>query len=331
MKSRTPRAAVAALFPILLLSGCGSRIDTFRPVTEEGKEVAGLFTLVMILSVLVFLLVAVVLILILYRFRERQAGEPSRRSGDRRLEIAWTATPAVLLTVVFVLMLRTMDAVDGGADEAEMTVEVIGHQWWWEYRYPDLGVVTANELHLPVGVPVRLELASDDVIHSFWVPRIGWKMDLMPNDTNVMTVTLDETGVFDGACAEYCGTQHAWMRVRLVAQPQSDFDAWVAAQRQPASVPAGELERLGEDIFFSNTCVNCHTIRGTTADAAVGPDLTHFGSRETIGAGVVENTSEHLAAWVADPASIKPGVLMPGYRLTEEETTALVAYLEGLT
>ena len=211
-----------------------------------------------------------------------------------------------------------------------MRVEVVGHQWWWEYRYPDLNVVTANELHVPVGVPLRLELTSNDVIHSFWAPQFGWKKDAIPGKTNTMPVQVDQPGVYDGTCTEYCGTQHAWMRVRVVAQSTDEFNAWVQQQQQPASSSQDPTAARGQQVFTGSTCVNCHTLRGTTANGQVGPDLTHFGSRSIIGAGVLENTPDNLRQWISNPQAIKPGVLMPGYSsLSDDDLTALVTYLEG--
>jgi cytochrome c oxidase subunit II len=223
------------------------------------------------------------------------------------------------------LTVRTMATVEAEA-ASPLRVRVIGHQWWWEYEYPDLGIVTANELHVPVGRPVRLELESADVVHNFWIPQFGWKKDNTPNHVTPMNVVVDEPGVFDGACTEFCGTQHAWMRIRAVASPPEQFEAWVARNQQPAP---GAAPR-GQQVFQQHTCVNCHAIQGV-GGARVGPDLSHFGSRTTIGAGVLENTPENLRAWLIDPQRSKPGALMPGYvDLPDDDLRALVDYLEGL-
>jgi cytochrome c oxidase subunit 2 len=265
----------------------------------------------------------------LVRYRAGAPGEPSEREGNRRLEIVWTAAPALLLIVLFIITVRAMlNVKDPPADE--LRVEVIGHQWWWEYRYPDGNVVTANELHLPADTPVRLEITAADVIHSFWVPQLGWKQDAIPNKTNVMHVMIDQSGTWDGACAEYCGAQHAWMRINLIVQPPADFNAWLQSQAQPAAAPADELAQQGQQVFLANTCLNCHAIGGTAANATVGPNLTHLASRATLGAGVIANTPDELTRWVVNAPAVKPGVLMPAFTLTAAELRALTHYLEGL-
>jgi cytochrome c oxidase subunit 2 len=316
---------------LLGLAGCGSRPDSIDPVTDSGRSISDLFLISMVLSGLVFLLVASLLVYLIIRFRGRAGdGSASEREGNRPLEIAWTAAPALLLVVLFVLAVRTMLAVEDDPGPAALHIRVIGHQWWWEYQYPDLGFVTANELHVPVGTPVRLDLDGGDVIHSFWVPRIGWKMDAIPGKTNTMTFEVDDAGTYDGGCTEFCGVQHAWMRIRVVAEPPDQFDAWVQRQQQSAQPAQDEIARGGEDLFLQSTCVNCHTVRGTQAGGTVGPDLTHLGSRTTLGSGVLDNTPEELARWIQDAHSVKPGVLMPTYNFTEDELQALVRYLEGL-
>lgn len=310
---------------VVAATGCGS-IDSFRPVTPQGNAVIDLFAFVMALAFLVSGGVAVAAFYAMFRFRDRPgAPEPAQVHGNTRVEIAWTAAPLALLAVLFYLTVRTMATVEAEPATA-LRVRVIAHQWWWEYEYPDLGIVTAYELHVPVGQPVRLELLSDDVVHNFWVPQFGWKRDNTPNHVTTMNVLVDEPGVYNGACTEFCGTQHAWMRILVVAETPEQFAAWAARQQQPAPLTAP----LGRQIFLQNTCVNCHAIQGV-GTARVGPDLTKFGLRADIGSGVIPNTPENLAAWIVDPQRIKPGVLMPGYPgFSEEELRALVDYLEGL-
>jgi cytochrome c oxidase subunit 2 len=333
IRSPLARLCRTSLFALLLafaLAGCGTP-DALNPATNNGSRVFNLFVISMVVSALVFLLVIGLLAYIIIHFREgAREEEPSQTSGNRSLEIGWTVAPAIVLTIIFILTMRTMLAVDDPPPADGMQVEVIGHQWWWEYRYQNGDVVTANELHLPVGQPIQLNITAADVIHSFWVPQIGWKMDAIPNKTNTMTVRFDSPGEFDGACAEYCGTQHAWMRLHVVAQPADQFQAWLQQEAQPAAQPAAGVALGGQQVFLANTCQSCHTIAGTSAKGTVGPDLTHFGSRPTIGTGVVDNTDANLRDWIKDPKSIKPGVLMPGYTLSQEELTALVSYLEGL-
>ena len=310
-----------------LLAGTGCRqLDGFATVTPQGGAIVELFVLELVLAALVVAAVAVAACYAMVRFRDRPGSpEPPQIHGNTKLELAWTAAPVLLLAVLYVLTVRTMAAVDAEPASA-LRVRVIAHQWWFEYQYPELGIVTANELHLPVGQPIRLELESADVAHTFWVPQFGWKRDNTPNHVTPLRFMVEQPGVYDGACTEFCGLQHAWMRIRAVASPPEQFQAWVARQQQPApaAVPRGQ------QVFQQHTCINCHAIQGV-GGARVGPDLSHFGSRSTIGAGVVGNTPENLRAWLVDPQRIKPGVLMPGYPdLPEEDLRALVDYLEGL-
>jgi cytochrome c oxidase subunit 2 len=305
--------------------------DSFAVVTPQGAAIASLFWVALVLSALVFALVVGVLVVTLVRDRGRPGDpDPEQVHGNRTLEITWTVLPALLLAVMFGLTVRTMQTVNA-EPSSPLRVQVIGHQWWWEYRYPDLGVVTANELVLPTGTPVRLELTSADVIHSFWVPQIGWKKDVIPSQANTMNVQVDQAGTYDGPCTEYCGTQHAWMRIRLVAQPPDAFDGWARAQQQPATSPANPSTVRGAQVFASNSCVNCHAIAGTSAVAQVGPDLSHVGSRSIIGAGVLDNTPAALERWIRDPQGPKPGVLMPAYpNFSDADLASLAAYLSGL-
>ena len=318
----------------LLLAGgvaCTLPVDTLNPVTPQGLAISNLFNLALALSALILALVVGLLLVAIPRYRERPgAPEPPQIHGNRNLEIFWTATPALLLTVIFFLTLRTMHVVDAAAPGA-LRVQVLGWQWWWEYRYPELGVVTANELHVPVGVPLELELTGGDVIHSFWAPQLIGKRDAIPGKWNVLRPQVQQPGIYDGACTEYCGMQHAWMRIRVVATPPDQFDAWVRGQQQPAAPPPDPLAARGQQVFLQHTCVNCHTIRGTPADGRVGPDLTHFGSRTTLGAGVRANTPENLREWIEHVQTVKPGALMPNFAgLPSADLDALVAYLQGL-
>jgi len=211
-------------------------------------------------------------------------------------------------------------------------VVAIGHQFWWEYRYPALGVVTANELHVPVSddnhsTPTFIQLLSADTDHSFWVPRLAGKTDLIPNHPNSMWIDPHEVGVYLGQCAQYCGTQHAKMLLRVYVQPRADFDRWIQEQRQPALVSAASQ---GQRIFETTACINCHTVAGTSANGRFGPDLTHLMSRDTIAAGVAANTPQHLRQWILNPDAIKPGSLMPAMQLSDQELDSLTAYLETL-
>jgi cytochrome c oxidase subunit 2 len=293
-----------------------------------------LTTFIMVVAVLVALLIATLLTLSLVRFRRRPDELPPQGHGDRRLEIAWTAAPAALVTVVFALTFAAMRGPltpgAGVPTGAQPEIQVIGHQWWWEIRYPQAGVVTANVLHLPVGRPVLVTLEASGVQHDFWVPELGQKMDMYPGKVNYIWLEANAPGQYQGACAEFCGVQHAWMRILAVAQPPAEFDAWLAAQATAPAASAAPLAQRGQTIFAVQNCGSCHTIAGTPWNGLAGPNLSHFGSRPTISAGVLENTTENLHRYLRDPQAVKPGINMPNFRLTAEEIDALTAYLESL-
>ena len=278
------------------------------------------------IALLIFIGVEGALVYAIWRYRASRnvAGEPATFENNRRLEIAWTAAPALILAVVFVLTLGAMAEINGAGVAPAMRIAATGHQWWWEFGYG--GTKTANELHIPVATPIDLDLTSVDVIHSFWVPELGPKMVMLPGTTNHLRLFARRAGSFEGQCAEFCGVEHAWMRIRVIVQSQSDFDSWLAAQRAPASTQGGD----GQRVFVSNICVSCHTIAGTAAAGTAGPDLTHVASRTTIGAGVLPNDVAHMRAWLADPQRYKPGSLMPRVPLSDADLDALAAYLGAL-
>ena len=291
------------------------------------------------LSAGVFLVVEGALIWAIFRFRRRHGdddAEPPQVYGSTPIETAWFLVPALIILVLFLVTARTILALQ--KDEpppGALEVTVVGHQWWWEFRYPTLGVTTANELHIPVSDSTNADsdvtffrLESADVVHSFWIPRLAGKIDVIPNHENLMWVEPFETGTYFGQCAEYCGTQHANMRIRVIVHSQEDFEAWVAAQREPAVLDASVAG--GRRVFERTACVNCHTVRGTNADGTFGPDLTHLMSRETIGAGAAPNTPDNLRAWVNDPDHFKPGSNMPAMKLTEAQVDSVVAFLATL-
>ena len=302
------------------------------PVTPQGQAVSGLFNLALWLSVGVFLLVVGVLAYVLLRFRARSDADedPPQVEGNRRIELIWTVTPLLLISVLFVLAVRTLDRMEAAAP-SPLRVRVVGHQWWWEYEYPDLGVRTANELRVPTGRPLQLEITSADVIHSYDVKAFGWKSDAVPGKVNLLRVEVGQAGRYDGDCTEYCGIQHAWMRVDMLAEPPEQFDGWVRGQLAPAAEPADPAGVRGKAVFLGNTCVNCHTVRGVGPSPRVGPELTHVGSRPTIGAGVRPNTRADLRRWLQEVQAVKPGALMPAYAdLPGQDLDALAAYLESL-
>lgn len=319
---------------LLALAGCTARPESFDPISSRGRSVSDLFILTLVLMAVIFIALVVLVAYILFRFRSRPDGPAPRVVGHtNRWQAGWIAGMVVLFVILGVIMARTMHKVTA-EDAGAVTIQVIGHQWWWEFRYPDSGVVTANELHVPVDTPLRLRIDGADVIHSFWVPQFGWKMDAIPGKTNTMSVELDRAGTFEGACTEFCGAQHAWMRIRVVAQPADQYKDWIAQQQQPSALAQGALAQQGQKIFLENTCINCHTVRfadGSRTPGGVGPDLTHVGSRETIGAGVLPNTPDNMRRWIRNADAIKPHVLMPGFdSLTDDEVEALTEYLEGL-
>jgi cytochrome c oxidase subunit II len=304
-------------------------MESFDPVTPEGLAISNLFWLELAISGALLLLVLGVMVVALIRFRARadDLSDPPQVHGSRRLELIWTATPVGTLAVIFVLVVLVMRTVNAPIPDAQPLV-ITGHQWWWQYTYPNQQVIAANELHVPVGSGVQISLESVDVIHSFHVPQFGWMQDMVPGKTNSMSVVVDRPGVFDGTCNQYCGLQHAWMRLRVVAEPQDQFNNWAAQQAAPAA-PTGSR---GEQVFQQNSCVACHTIRGLSgATGTVGPDLTHLASRTTLGAGVIDNTPDNLRAWISNPQAIKPGVLMPAFSsLPPADLQALTDYLAGL-
>jgi cytochrome c oxidase subunit 2 len=238
--------------------------------------------------------------------------------------------PVVVLAVLWVLTLSDMSALSHPRRSAAMKVQVVGHQWWWEVRYPQQGFVTANDIHIPVGRPVEVELTTDDVIHSFWVPQLTGKTDLISGRTNRMWIQADRPGVYRGQCAEYCGLQHANMIFYVVADAPATFREWVSREGQAAATPTSSEAVRGRDVFLSSACVGCHTIRGTDARGKVGPDLTHIGSRISIGAGALSNTPSKLAIWISDSQSVKPGNLMPPIPLSPSDLKAVVAFLDAL-
>jgi cytochrome c oxidase subunit 2 len=255
---------------------------------------------------------------------------PPSRASNRFIVINGIAIPAIILSIVFGLNLNTLTALAPGNVEPALTIEVIGHRFWWEVRYPHHEVVTANEIHIPTGARVELRLSSQDVIHSLWIPELNGKADLIPGQTNRMYLYTDRAGEYHAACAELCGVQHAFMLLHVVAQPPDEFDAWIAQQQQPAPQPADEIALRGQQIFLGSACVYCHTIEGTSASGVIGPNLTHLASRKSLGAGVVPNTRGNLAGWLIDSQGIKPGNEMPPIYLQGDDLQALLTYLETL-
>ncbi|QGN49908.1 cytochrome c oxidase subunit II [Micromonospora sp. WMMD558] len=315
----------------LALTACGPDQSMLSPVGADAGRAAGLWWLMFWLGAGIWVVVTAATLYALYR---RQPGRHDPLAGRR-----WENTPLiwggiVLPSIVLVVLTgATVDAMrhaDPPAAAEATVVQVIGHQWWWEVRYPERNVVTANEVHVPAGRPVRLELRTADVIHSFWVPALAGKIDLIPGRSNTLWINTDRPGVYEGQCAEFCGLQHAKMRFRVVVDDEPRFQEWLAAQGESAAEPADALAARGRQVFLSASCVYCHTIRGTATVSAIGPDLTHLASRDTLAAGIIPNTKGHLGGWIIDPQQVKPGARMPNNYLPPDDLQALLAYLGSL-
>jgi cytochrome c oxidase subunit II len=319
---------------------CGSSAhgtNIFVPASTPAKSIANLSVFVLVITGLIFAVVFTLLFYSVVKFRARatDAGrEPAQVYGSTQIELAWTIIPILIVVVLFLATARVIHAIQDAPEPADaVQVTAIGHQYWWEFRYPRLGIVTANELHIPVSdpshpTPTFLQLLSADTDHSFWVPELAGKTDLIPNHPNRMWMDPQRTGIFLGQCAQYCGTQHAKMLLRVSVDSPEDFAAWVRAQQSPAVEDTSAI--VGRRVFESNACMNCHAVAGTAADGRFGPDLTHLMSRTTIAAGAAQNTHDNLRLWIQDPSAIKPGSLMPSMKLSDADLDAVVSYMETL-
>ena len=311
--------------------------NIFEPHSTPAESIRQLSHFVLGITGLIFLVVFGLLSYVVVKFRRRLADaerEPAQVYGSTQIELAWTIIPILIVVVLFLATARVIHAIQDAPKPVEaVEVTAIGHQFWWEFRYPKLGIVTANELHVPVSDPAHptptfLKLLSADTDHSFWVPQLAGKTDLIPNHPNGSWLDPHETGLFLGQCAQYCGTQHAKMLLRAYVDSPEDFEAWVRGQQQPAS--QNEREAVGRHVFESTACLNCHAIAGTNGTGRFGPDLTHLMSRRTIASGAAENNVQNLRLWIQNPDSIKPGSLMPAMKLSDSDLDALVRYLETL-
>jgi len=366
--SRLPsllRVLATLVVAALLVGACGGEYpqSSIDPKTDFAETIHHLYRLVFIWSMVILGLVWAVLAYVLVRFRERPGGaRPRQTHGNLRMEIAWTIGPALIVVAIAVPTIHAVFTTQQGDPEGAMVVDVIGHQFWWEFRYPDTDVVTANELHLPVGRPVSLRIHSADVIHSFWVPMLGGKRDANPlvvrpegdpPKYNWLHFTVREPGEYMGQCAEFCGSSHSLMGMRVIAESPGEFEAWLddwrtsapteepspTAQELPAGLDSALVEQ-GREIFHSQTCVACHSIQGTNAQGQVAPNLTLLGRRTTIAAGWLDNSVEDLQRWIHAPRDVKPGALMPGVGeeggnwpatgLTDEQVRAVAQYLFSL-
>ncbi|HEY1993947.1 MAG TPA: cytochrome c oxidase subunit II [Edaphobacter sp.] len=318
-----------------------SPTNIFDPAATPAHSIFGLSMLVLSVTLAIFVLVASLLLYVLIRYRHRSSDserEPAQIYGSNQIELSWTVIPILIVVMLFLSTTRVILETEAAPKPSgALDVTVIGHQFWWEYRYPKLGVVTANELHVPISDPAKptptyLALSSADTDHSFWVPRLAGKTDLIPNRLNTMWIDPQTAGLYLGQCAQYCGTQHAKMLLRVYAQSPEDFAAWIQQQRRPAeqNFSGNAAAAEGQTVFMRSACINCHTVAGTVATGRFGPDLTHLASRDTIASGPVQNTPENLRAWIADPNSMKPGVLMPSMHLNDHDLDVITAYLTTL-
>ena len=311
--------------------------DIFKPASTPADAIHRLSVFVLIITGLIFLVVFSLLAYAVGKFRnnaKEDGREPPQVYGSNQVELAWTVVPVLIVLVLFFATARVIHSIQQAVPPpGTIQVTAIGHQFWWEFRYPGLGVVTANELHVPVSdprqrTPTFVTLLSADTDHSFWVPQLAGKTDLIPNRVNSMWIEPHETGMYVGQCAQYCGTQHAKMLLRVYVESPEQFNQWIAAEKQPAH--SADAVAAGRQIFEKTACINCHAISGSVADGRFGPDLTHLMSRETIAAGAASNTHENLKQWIRNPDSIKPGSLMPAMNLNEQDLEAVTAYLETL-
>lgn len=329
------------LFPASIVDLIAAQAPTtiFSPQSTPAHSIFDLSMLVLAITGGVFLVVYGLLIFVLVRYRHRPSSphadhEPPQIYGSTQIELSWTVIPVLIVVVLFLATARVIFSTQSIPTPAKrIDVTVIGHQFWWEYRYPKLGVVTANELHIPVSdakdpLPTYLTMSSADTDHSFWVPRLAGKLDLIPNKVNIMWMDPQATGLYLGQCAQYCGTQHAKMLLRVYVDTPDQFAAWVAEQKKPAVDDASVA--AGKAVFEHNACISCHTVAGTVATGRFGPDLTHVGSRETIASGAVKNTPENIRAFIDNPATFKPGALMPAMHLNQHDLDLVTAYLSSL-
>lgn len=304
--------------------------SVLEPRGSAASSIDELWWLMFILGTAVFLLVSFLLVYAVFvRGQTDRSNTSSSKAGMNWIIYGGLLMPTVVLAIVFIFTVRTMHAI-AHTDNHDLTIQVVAHMWWWEVRYPDFNIVTANEIHIPVGYTVEFELSSFDVIHSFWVPQLGGKMDMIPGTTNSLQLQADEVGVYRGICAEFCGMQHAKMHYLVIAQTPEEFNEWLINQQQPAQEVTDASALRGQEVFFEVGCATCHAISGTRAVSAFGPDLTHIASRQTIGSGILPNNRGNLAGWVVNAQSVKPGSRMPPMEIPADDLQALLDYLATL-
>ena len=348
LQRKGPGSAAYAL--LLLLSSAGRAAwalptdnvvhqtpSIFEPHSGPAQTIYHLSLFVMQITGAIFIVVASLLVFVIVRYRQRNPNddtEPPQIYGSTQIELAWTVIPILIVFVLFLTTARILFAIqDQKMPPSALDVDAVGHQFWWEFRYPKLGFTAANELHVPLSTEqdpsiTSLNLLSADVVHSFWVPTLFGKIDMFPNQVNHMWFNPEKAGMYVGQCAQFCGVEHAKMLLRVYVQTPEDFAAWVKNQQQPGVQDPAVAE--GRQVFESQACISCHVVRGTAANGKFGPDLTHFGSRDTLASGAADNTPANLKLWIHDPDYVKPGSLMPAMQLSSDQMDKIVAYLETL-
>jgi cytochrome c oxidase subunit 2 len=320
----------AVALVVVASAGCGDQ-STFSPASHASRDISSLWWWMLIGSAVVFSVVLALVVLGCLRRQGLERGERRRIGGGTWIvATGGLAVPLVVLVVLFVATIGTLPTTSAAGKATSLTIDVTGRQWFWDVRYPAAGVRTANEIHIPVGSSVLVRVGSDDVIHSLWVPALNRKIDAIPGRTNEVVWRADRAGTFRGQCAEFCGLQHAHMSLWVVAEPEAEFERWLAAQAVPPPQPANATLERGQQVFLGSACEYCHTIAGTNASGTVGPDLSHVASRLSLGAATIPNTEGYLAGWILDPQHLKPGNRMPATALDGPELQALLAYLESL-
>jgi cytochrome c oxidase subunit 2 len=318
--------------------------NMFDPLSKPAEMIHDASIITLLICAVIFLIVTGMLVYVTFKFRSRGAvddrKEPPQIYGSSQIELAWTVIPILITVVLILITTRTIGEIqDHKVPENALHIRVIGHQWWWEIHYQKPGATKdqwvtdftiANEIHVPVNIHTEITLESADVLHSFWVAQLNGKTDLIPGLKNRTWIEPRATGVYFGNCAEYCGTQHANMQLKVFVQTQADFDKWMVGQKTPPPLPTTADAIAGRQVFYSNSCINCHKVDGSVAEGVFGPDLTHIATRMTIGAGIATFNTENLRAWMRDPSTLKPGVLMPNMQLSEQQVDQVVAYLETL-
>lgn len=309
-------------------------MDTFTsvltPGTKQASDILRSFYIMCGVAAFIFAVVAGLVLYATCRFRRREGREPKQFVENVRLEVLWISIPVLIVTGLFIVAVWIMSLVNPPALGRKPDLLVVAHQWWWELHYPQSGVTAANEIHLPVGRRLLLRFESADVIHTFWVPSLGQKIDVIPGHPNHLWLTIERPGTYLGACDSFCGLGHAKMRIRVIAQSPEDFSAWLGGQKKPASTPSTLQASYGAGVFIEKNCVNCHSIAGLMTTGRLAPDLTHVASRETLAAGTLPNTPADLSLWLKDPQAVKRGANMPYLGLSGDQIKYLTAYLGGL-